>query len=91
MKGHILVTGGAGYIGSHVCKALAASGYIPITYDSLTIGKPSSVKWGPLIQGDILDKTLLTRTLKEFSPLAVFHLASLSNTRQSVLEANSYY
>lgn len=91
MKENILVTGGAGYIGSHVCKALAASGYTPITYDSLTIGKRSSVKWGPLIQGDILDKVLFTRTLKEFSPLAVFHLASFSNTRQSVLEANSYY
>lgn len=91
MKGYVLVTGGAGYIGSHVCKALAAHDYIPITYDSLIIGHKSSVKWGPLIEGDILDKELLTKTLKTFAPIAVFHLASYSNTRQSILEANSYY
>ncbi|MES2198858.1 MAG: UDP-glucose 4-epimerase GalE [Chlamydiota bacterium] len=91
MKGHVLVIGGAGYIGSHVCKALAAHGYIPITYDSLVIGHRLSVKWGPFIKGDILDKALLINTLKTFTPIAVFHLASYSNTRQSVLEAPSYY
>lgn len=91
MKGHVLVIGGAGYIGSHVCKALAAHDYIPITYDSLVIGHRQSVKWGPFVKGDILDKALLVNTLKTFLPLAVFHLASYSNTRQSVLEAPSYY
>lgn len=91
MKGHVLVIGGAGYIGSHICKVLAANGYLPITYDSLVIGRRLSVKWGPFIKGDILDKELLESTLKTFTPMAVFHLASYSNTRQSVLEANSYY
>lgn len=91
MKGNILVIGGAGYIGSHVCKALATHGYTPITYDSLVIGRLESVKWGPFVKGDILDKALLVNTLKTFAPIAVFHLASYSNTRQSVFEADSYY
>ncbi len=91
MKGNVLVIGGAGYIGSHVCKALATHDYTPITYDSLVIGRLQSVKWGPFIKGDILDKNLLVSTLKAFMPIAVFHLASYSNTRQSIFEADSYY
>lgn len=49
----ILVTGGAGYIGSHACKALAAEGFLPITTDSLIYGHPWDVNWGPLEQGNI--------------------------------------
>ncbi len=49
----ILVTGGAGYIGSHVCKALAFAGYLPITYDNLVSGHRWAVKWGPLEMGDV--------------------------------------
>jgi nucleoside-diphosphate-sugar epimerase len=52
---NILVTGGAGYIGSHVCKALAAKGHMPITYDNLSRGNRWAVKWGPLLEGDIAD------------------------------------
>ena len=51
----ILVTGGAGYIGSHVCKSLSAKGYLPITYDNLSRGNRWAVKWGPLEEGDIAD------------------------------------
>ena len=87
----VLVTGGAGYIGSHLCKALAAKGYLPIAYDSLQSGHKWAVKWGPLVQGCLLDTPLLHATLKKFEPVAVFHLASLSNPRQSHLEALSYY
>ncbi len=87
----VLVSGGAGYIGSHLCKALAAKGYLPIAYDSLQSGHKWAVKWGPLVEGCLLDAPLLTSTLKKFEPVAVFHLASLSNPRQSHLEALSYY
>ncbi len=55
----ILVTGGAGYIGSHACKALAARGYLPVAYDNLSTGHAGAVKWGPLEQGDIADRQRL--------------------------------
>lgn len=49
----ILVTGGAGYIGAHVCEALAAAGYRPVTYDNLSTGRRRFVRWGPLVEGDV--------------------------------------
>ncbi len=52
---NVLVTGGAGYIGSHVCKAPAKAGYQPVVYDNLSAGHAAAVKWGPLEVGDILD------------------------------------
>ena len=55
----ILVTGGAGYIGSHTCKALRRAGFHPITYDNLARGNPESVKWGALEVGDLTDKVRL--------------------------------
>lgn len=91
MSRNILVTGGAGYIGSHLCKALALKGYTPITYDSLTTGHLSAVRFGPFVKGDILDGPLLLSTLKTFKPEAVFHLASYSNTRESSAKAALYY
>jgi UDP-glucose-4-epimerase GalE len=78
-----LVIGGAGYIGSHLCKALAYEGYSPITYDSLETGHRSCIRWGPFIQGNILNKPLLSSTLKQFAPSAVFHLAAYSNARST--------
>lgn len=60
----ILVTGGAGFIGSHICKALAQSGFKPIAYDNLSTGHADSVRWGPFIEGDILDRGLLKATLE---------------------------
>lgn len=87
MKQHVLVIGGAGYIGSHLCKQLAANNYIPITYDSLSTGHQFAVKWGPLIEGDILDQALLTNTLKAFTPSVVFHLAAYSNIRESTSQS----
>jgi UDP-glucose 4-epimerase len=55
---NILVTGGAGYIGSHTCKALAAAGFVPITFDNLENGHREAVQWGPLIVGDVRDPTV---------------------------------
>ncbi|MGH6817117.1 MAG: NAD-dependent epimerase/dehydratase family protein, partial [Hyphomicrobiaceae bacterium] len=63
---NVLVTGGAGYIGSHACKALAISGYHPIAYDNLSRGSRASVKWGPLVVGDIMNKHELRQTIDRF-------------------------
>ena len=57
----ILVTGGAGYIGSHTCKALARAGYVPVTCDNLVTGERDAVKFGPFEQGDLLDRALWRR------------------------------
>ncbi len=71
----VLVTGGAGYIGAHICKALASRGDRPVTLDDLSSGHAHAVRWGPLVQGDIRDDALLDRVLGEYSPDAVIHLA----------------
>ena len=71
----VLVTGGAGYIGSHTCKALARAGYMPVTYDSLEHGHRWAVRWGPLVEGDLADSDLLRRTLAEYGISTVVHFA----------------
>jgi UDP-arabinose 4-epimerase len=75
-NGPILVTGGAGYIGSHVCKALAASGYLPVAFDNLSSGHRDQVKWGPLEFGDITDRQSLAEAFLNVRPAAVIHLAA---------------
>ena len=57
---NVLVTGGAGYIGSHACKALALAGYTPVAFDNLSYGHEWAVKWGPLVVGDILERASTT-------------------------------
>ncbi len=91
MADTVLVIGGAGYIGSHLCKALAQAGYNPITYDSLETGNLSSVRYGPFIKGNVLDLQLLISTLKTLQPTAIFHLASYTNARASKEESQSYF
>ena len=63
---NVLVTGGAGYIGSHACKALAAGGYLPIAYDNLCRGHRQAVKWGPLEEGDIADPVRVRAVLDKY-------------------------
>ena len=79
----ILVTGGAGYIGSHCCKALAAAGYQPVVYDNLSRGNKGTVKWGPLEQGDLQDGARLANVLKKYQPLAVMHFAAYAYVGES--------
>lgn len=88
---HILVTGGAGYIGSHVCKALYQKGYIPVTLDNLSLGHRSAVKWGPFVEGDILDTPLLKALCHAYPFKGAIHLAALSNVRESLQTPLSYY
>lgn len=88
---HVLVTGGAGYIGSHVCKVLAAYGYIPVTYDHLQGGHSWAIKWGPFVQDDIHNTDGLCAAFRKYQPIAVFHLASSINVRESLVNPAKYY
>jgi UDP-arabinose 4-epimerase len=87
----ILVTGGAGYIGSHACKALAASGFEPITYDNLSRGFSWAVKWGPLEEGDVADAARVRSVLERHQPAAVMHFAAFAYVGESVENPNLYY
>lgn len=91
MKKHILVTGGAGYIGSHTCKWIARTGYIPVTYDNLSLGHEYAVKWGPLIHADLRDSKKLNQALEEYKPIAVFHFASDALVLESMQNPGKYY
>lgn len=88
---NILVTGGAGYIGSHTCKALAQAGYNPITFDNLSTGHEHAVKWGPLETGDIRDNEELSAVFKKYNPEAIIHFASKIVVSESVKEPDDYY
>jgi UDP-arabinose 4-epimerase len=88
---NVLVTGGAGYIGSHACKALAASGLLPIAYDNLVSGHAWAVKWGPLEVGDILDRARLDEVFHKHRPSAVMHFAAYAYVGESVEQPVKYY
>ena len=90
-KGTVLVTGGAGYIGSHACKALAFAGYTPVAYDSLVYGHQTAVKWGPLEKGDILDGARVSDVLAKYRPVAVMHFAAFAYVGESVTDPAKYY
>ena len=88
---NILVTGGAGYIGSHACKALFKAGYTPITFDNLVYGHERAVKWGPFERGDILDRARLDEVLDQYKPLAIVHFAAYAYVGESVIDPGKYY
>ncbi len=90
-KKTVLVTGGAGYIGSHTCKTLALAGYFPVAYDNLKRGFASAVNWGPLEQGDVLDKRRLEEVCRRYRPDAVIHFAALAYVGESVLQPEQYW
>jgi UDP-glucose-4-epimerase GalE len=91
MKEPILVTGGAGYIGSHTCKKLAASGFLPIAYDNLSTGHGYAVKWGPFIEGDLNDSAKLDLVFSTYQPKAVLHFAASALAYESVVNPGKYY
>jgi UDP-glucose-4-epimerase GalE len=90
MPPEVLVTGGAGYIGSHVCKALAESGFSPVCYDTLEKGHRWAVRWGPLERGDIGDGARLDEVFARHRPRAVVHLAGYIEVGESVREPERY-
>lgn len=87
----VLVTGGAGFIGSHTCKALAQAGYTPVTLDNLVYGHRSSVRWGPFKEGDIGDRELLCRVIDEYAIQGVIHFAAYAYVGESVEEPGKYF
>ena len=80
----ILVTGGAGFIGAHTCKDLAAHGFLPIAFDNLSRGHRDAVQWGPFVQGDILNQDDLDRAFEQYRPKSVIHFAALAYVGESV-------
>jgi UDP-glucose-4-epimerase GalE len=87
----VLVTGGAGYIGSHAAKALARAGYGVVVFDNLVAGHRDAVKFGPLVQGDITDLDAVRRALREHRIWAVMHFAAFLDVGESVREPAKYY
>ena len=88
---HVLVTGGAGYIGSHACKALKLAGYIPVTLDNLKTGWKEAVKFGPFEQVDLLDRADLDLVFQKYYPIAVMHFAALSQVGESMQRPGLYW
>jgi UDP-glucose-4-epimerase GalE len=88
---NVLVTGGAGFIGSHTAKALAANGFVPVTYDNLTYGHRWAVQWGPLVEGDIRDRVRLVETIKSYNIAAVIHFAAFAYVGESMVRPEIYF
>jgi len=90
-KGAVLVTGGAGYIGSHTCKALAERGYLPVAYDNLSSGSADAARWGPLASNDINDQAALIAAMSEHGVQAVIHFAGLIEVGRSTVRPDLFW
>lgn len=88
---NILVAGGAGYIGAHMCKLLAQKGLTPIVIDNLSYGHKDFVQWGPLVEGDVANKDLVRKTIEQYKPSAVFHFSAFTYVGESVIDPKKYY
>lgn len=88
---NVLVFGGAGYIGSHTCKALAEAGFSPVVYDNLSEGHRAFVQWGELIEADILDVDAVQLAFTRVRPVAAIHFAAFAYVGESVTEPEKYY
>lgn len=88
---HVLVSGGAGYIGSHACKALKQAGFIPVTYDNLCTGWEDAVKFGPFERGNLMDRARLDEVFAKYNPIAVMHFAALSQVGESMEKPGDYW
>lgn len=87
----ILVTGGAGFIGAHCCKALAAAGFRPVVYDNLSTGHSAHVQWGPAIFADLRDRAALRAAMARHEIAAVMHFAASAFVGQSVSDPAAYH
>jgi UDP-arabinose 4-epimerase len=88
---NVLVTGGAGYVGSHACKALKLAGHKPVVFDNLVYGHRDFVKWGPLIEGELSNEALLSTVIREHGIEAVMHFAAYAYVGESVADPEKYY
>ena len=91
VKKAVLVTGGAGYIGSHACKLLAANGFEPVTVDNLSTGWADAVKFGPFERVDLLNRAALDRVFQTHKPAAVLHFAALSQVGEATEKPGLYW
>ncbi len=87
----VLVTGGAGYIGAHCCKALSAAGYRPVVLDNLVYGHEDAVRWGPFERGELADRSWLDTVFERHQPAAVIHFAAYAYVGESVTDPGKYY
>lgn len=88
---NILVVGGAGYIGSYMCKYLSKNGYNPVVLDNLIYGHRQAVKWGPFFKGSMDDSDILDQIFSEYQIAAVMHFAAFCYVGESVLQPARYY
>lgn len=91
MPDTILVTGGAGFIGSHTCKALARAGHRPVSFDNLSTGHADAVRFGPLVQGDVRDPNAVEAALRAHGAKAVIHFAASAYVGESMADPAKYY
>lgn len=87
----VLVTGGAGYIGSHTARALAQAGLNPVVYDDFSNGHREAVRWGPMIKGDVRDQSRLAEVMTRFEIDAVIHFAGLIEVGRSVTAPDLFW
>ncbi len=91
MVQHVLVTGGAGYIGAHACKALARAGFVPVAFDNFTTGWREAVKFGPSVEGDLMRPADIAAAFAQYRPVAVVHFAALSLVGESMKDPAKYW
>jgi UDP-glucose 4-epimerase len=91
MQKTVLVTGGAGYIGSHACKLLKEAGYAPVTFDNYSTGNREAVLYGPAVEGDLCNPEDLAKVFAEYEITAVMHFAALSSVGDSVQQPDVYW
>jgi len=91
MSRAVLVTGGAGYIGSHACKALARAGHAPVVFDNFIYGHREAVRWGPCVEGDLADRALVADTIRRFDISAVMHFAAFAYVGESMTRPEVYF
>ena len=88
---NVLITGGAGYIGSHTAKAIAKAGLQPVVVDNFQRGHREAVRWGPLVEADIGNRDTLRRTFQQYSIEAVIHFAAFANVGESMRAPHLYF
>jgi len=90
-EARVLVTGGAGYVGSHACKVLKAAGFEPVVFDNFNTGWRDAVRFGPLVEGDLLDRAAIDAAIATWRPVAVMHFAAISLVGEAMTDPGKYW